>query len=1372
MFLYEHLSDAVFCVENNNYSASKKGKSNGNHDNDNQGHAIDNSEPGKQAERNEVQESASTRAYAGAVDDDTLKQSNMNDEAAMKKVKKAEYNKRAREKKRNTEVANQGRDAIVLHHTDMDQSNEEESKEGEDGFHYHAQSDHHLKLLAAQEQEDHERRVDNRRIYHALQPSRMNGGRQEETKEEIISNGNADCNNDNQLLALANADPPLNMDVNLVDVPPLSLRNKPKGRPKKKSTHNSGRQRSICPHCEAKIWPGEEKDCCDSGARVLPVATWPDTPEFREYIDLFKTRGFVNNIRRYNALFAFTSIGTKEIIHGNGGPRSYTIQGELHHSIGPLLPADEEQASYAQIYITDPETQASIRRRMLGGNLNQSTVTKIQHLLLQHNAFTQLYKHAKDIPKDDDMRLVLTAQPRSNSRTHNLPTCSEIAVLFSETSKSGCHILLHGTDGPVLSEVVPNYRVGKHVCLDRQPGEDHLFRIKEFHSAYDPLQYPLFFPTGTLGWSYGNRSGLNGKNVSLNNYARYHMYERGAFSPLHASGPLLQVFAVDNFAKVENQRLGFLRDQPTTSVATHVNSIGKRIVLPSSYTGGPRYMRQRYLDAMAIVRKYGRPDLFITVTCNPKWVEIDRELELAKEDYGFKRPPSDRPGLLTRMFRLKLLAIEAMLTKGILGRQGAHVRSVEFQKRGLPHAHILVIFSGDDKIKTTADIDSIISAEIPDKEKNPRLHKIVTTCMIHKCSDRCLENGKCKKNFPKAYCDETSIGNDGYPLYRRRRSSAERPSEYTNQYVIPSCPTLSAMFDCHNNVEACTSISAVKYLYKYIFKGPDRSNFQLESSKLDEIKQYQDARYSNGSRLDRFQELPQLAQFEQYFALEETNRGRQSNRLVAMESSHNQEQIQGILEGKSTMTEEHEVFYNDVMSEITKESNVRRGKVYFLEGEGGSGKTFISNILLAQVRSMNKIALAVASSGLAALNLIGGTTAHSRFCLPRSLHEHSRCDVRKQSHLAELLRLTELIIWDECSMMHKYAVEAVDHMLQDLMDNALPFGGKVVIFSGDFKQMLPVILKGTPGLILEACLKNSYIWSNVAKFHLTVNMRLTNNNSESVREFAGLLKSIGHGTYPTCTELGADYIRLPDDLGSFLHSVYQDMNNLRINELKSYFGCRAILAPKHSVVADINTTLLERLTSDGEMTYLSADSVAEKGNSDSDACEFPIEFLNFIDINNFPSHKLHLKVGCPIILLRNLCTSEGMCNGTRLIVLELKTRCIKAQIMSGSHKNKIVYIPRTTTIHDGEQNNYPFELRRRQFPVQVAFAMTIHKAQGQTISHVGVYLPEPVFSHGQLYVAMSRAQAKGNIKFLVANGQYEGLPGIYTINVMCQEALE
>ncbi|KAH9110030.1 hypothetical protein AeMF1_015052, partial [Aphanomyces euteiches] len=163
-------------------------------------------------------------------------------EVAVKRSKKAEYYKRAREKKRNSEVGNQGRGDITLHHTDMDQSNEEESKEGEDGIHYHAQSDHHLKLLAAQEEERRERRVDNRRIYALPQPNRMNEGGEEETKQEDISDGNVDCNNDNQLLALANADPPLNVDVDLIAVPPreqgLSLRNKPKGRPKKKSTHN------------------------------------------------------------------------------------------------------------------------------------------------------------------------------------------------------------------------------------------------------------------------------------------------------------------------------------------------------------------------------------------------------------------------------------------------------------------------------------------------------------------------------------------------------------------------------------------------------------------------------------------------------------------------------------------------------------------------------------------------------------------------------------------------------------------------------------------------------------------------------------------------------------------------------------------------------------------------------------------------------------------------------------------------------------------------------------------------------------------------------------------------------------------------------
>ncbi|CAK4253070.1 unnamed protein product, partial [Aphanomyces euteiches] len=111
-------------------------------------------------------------------------------EVAVKRSKKAEYNKRAREKKRNTEVANQGRGDIILHYKDMDQSNEEESKEGEDGIHYHAQSDHHLKLLAAQEEEHRERRVDNRRIYALPQPNRMNEGGEEETKQEDISDGN------------------------------------------------------------------------------------------------------------------------------------------------------------------------------------------------------------------------------------------------------------------------------------------------------------------------------------------------------------------------------------------------------------------------------------------------------------------------------------------------------------------------------------------------------------------------------------------------------------------------------------------------------------------------------------------------------------------------------------------------------------------------------------------------------------------------------------------------------------------------------------------------------------------------------------------------------------------------------------------------------------------------------------------------------------------------------------------------------------------------------------------------------------------------------------------------------------------------------
>ncbi|XP_057426450.1 uncharacterized protein LOC130719869 [Lotus japonicus] len=283
--------------------------------------------------------------------------------------------------------------------------------------------------------------------------------------------------------------------------------------------------------------------------------------------------------------------------------------------------------------------------------------------------------------------------------------------------------------------------------------------------------------------------------------------------------------------------------------------IGTRIVLPSSFTGGRRYMFNNCQDAMAICKFYGYPDLFITVTCNPKWPEIQRYVS----QKGLNA--YDRPDITCRVFHAKLQRLMVGLKKGeYFGKVSAGMYTIEFQKRGLPHAHILLWLAPSSKLNRPELIDSFISAELPDPIACPKLFDVVSTYMVHgpcgggRKNSPCMVNGRCSKFFPKKYVEKTSFDIDGYPIYRRRNTgvSVERRGvQLDNGYVVPYNAKLLMKYQAHINIEYCNKSNCIKYLFKYINKGVDRVTVSMTNKadlgekevNIDEIQQYYDCRY-------------------------------------------------------------------------------------------------------------------------------------------------------------------------------------------------------------------------------------------------------------------------------------------------------------------------------------------------------------------------------------------------------------------------------------------------------------------------------------------------------------------------------------------------
>lgn len=428
----------------------------------------------------------------------------------------------------------------------------------------------------------------------------------------------------------------------------------------------------------------------------------------------------------------------------------------------------------------------------------------------------------------------------------------------------------------------------------------------------------------------------------------------------------------------------------------------------------------------------------------------------------------------------------------------------------------------------------------------------------------------------------------------------------------------------------------------------------------------------------------------------------------------------------------------DIFKEIIEDTKrPKHSNCFFIDGPGGSGKTFLYNTIISTLRGENEVTIVVASTGIAANLLPGGRTYHSQFKLPLNLHESSVSQIRPNSDEAKVIKQSAIIIWDESTMASSYALEAIDRLLRDLMNNDKPFGGKVVILGGDFRQCLPVVKHGNRVDIVQSCIKCCRLWKHFKKNTLTNNIRCND------KEFSDWLIKLGNGELNDSednVEISNEF--LTNSVIEFVFGTTMDKKSI-----DSYRNC-AILCPKNDATFNINDQIINLF--DGEsMTYLSIDSIVTE--NEDDQLSYPIELLNSLTLSWMPPHKLTLKVGCIIMLLRNLNTRAGLCNGTRIVVKELRSNLIVGNILQGSGEGDSVFIPRIELI--SSTDDFPVAMKRRQFPVRIAFAMTINKSQGQTFDKVGLFIDTPVFSHGQLYVAFSRVKSKENVRIQMAKSE-------------------
>ena len=545
-----------------------------------------------------------------------------------------------------------------------------------------------------------------------------------------------------------------------------------------------------CPVCDLPLLTGERPGfCCGPNGthRITPLPALP-----HEY-DVFINDNRISSLSRIlNLVFSFASLETTQPFPNPppGGPSFFAIQGKVYHRIRPT-----HQDSAVRWLLHDGFMQQSAPHSRWNAALPPLWTEALTAALSRVNPFVTQLRNLTAIAS-------------------NIPT-AHLVLQDSGSSPEIAAIMRY-------ENTTRNQTKSRNLRVSKTDG--HNQTISTVSRMWEPLAYPLLFPQGTLGWGIPDSTSVTPTSHATPDTATTQMWHYRA-RLLHEPrfsifGRLANEYIVDMFSRDLDTRLDYIRRNQNQVLEDDASLMGEtdlpqseNIYLPSSFLGSRKWASDQIADSLTIAAHLGNPTFFVTMTCNPDWPEIRCKL---RPGQNF----SDIPTVVNRVFKQKLsLLLHTLKTMfPNAGSQRYSIHCVEFQKRGLPHAHILIKYDRD--CISPDDIDSVVSAEMP---SDPDDRALVQQFMTHnhpapdsppsKYCQRTLPDGSrdCRFHYPFSLCQKTTIDDEGRVRYRRRHAGDEM--------VVPHCLALLRKFRCHINFEIAGTSHLFQYIFKYIHKG-------------------------------------------------------------------------------------------------------------------------------------------------------------------------------------------------------------------------------------------------------------------------------------------------------------------------------------------------------------------------------------------------------------------------------------------------------------------------------------------------------------------------------------------------------------------------